>query len=286
MNVSQEQTPGGSQSLLDKVEGFFRKRIVAVFFARKQLNGPPDFRIGSGFLFSASGIPFIVTAAHHLERLNRWRKHSSWLGAAISFPNGPSSMQEYPLPSDLLDAAITPKDIDLFDVACIPCADSIADAAHLHDLKQIGPYFYSPSDNLRKRVLIGFNSTTSRLRIDEGLYLPTGNHHRITLGSSTFRIQSLHPTSLGEPPRLKSDVLGNDVASLAGLSGGLVIDLVADVGYQWIGVQSCQFPDSPESPIEYVKFTDARVVVDELTSVISQLAREMQDGDYRLPPEN
>ncbi|QDU29565.1 Alpha/beta hydrolase family protein [Anatilimnocola aggregata] len=266
-----------SRSFAEVISGFksyMRNRLCGIVYAESNGQKKPRFEIGSGFVIEARGLYVLVTAGHVFERIARLHQDDRLIGVSLVVPSGPRSVAELSLyPEDLATAWYSLSSD--FDIAFMCISPDLA-----QHLKTAG--FWAVRRDLpdslnatpAKRVLVGYGADGAHIHDEEVLFVVENNAVRprikSQLGAVPFKMVGLKDSASEDGVNFHAIPESEDVPTLAGLSGGIVIDVFVNQpirNYAWVGVQSSQ----------HTKVKDGREVVTKVKFTSSAAVAEMAD---------
>ena len=264
------KTPKSLAEFTDALKSYMRNQVCGIVFAESNGDKRPSFEIGSGFIIEAEGLYVLVTAGHVMQKLDEIRKKGRLIGASLIVPSGPKSMAELSLfDSDLATAKYSESlNLDIAFMCIAPDLVNELRTAGLNLVKRdcIGP----PNAKRAKRILVGFGADGARLH-DEEMFVTVENNsirprYRTSLGALPFKLIGLRDWTTDDDINFHARPESEETKSLAGMSGGVVIDLfdhAAIRDYALVGVQSTQHTVSKRGleVVTKVKFTSGPVVL-------------------------
>lgn len=264
-------TPASLSDFVDVFKSYMRNRLCGIVFAESKGDKKPHFEIGSGFVIEAEGMYVLVTAGHIFKKIAELQDRGCLIGVSLVVPSGPRSVAELSLfPEDLATAKFsTSLDFDVAFMCISPDLVQHLKTAGLFVIKRdfVGP----PGAKRAKRVLVGYGADGAHLHDEEILVTIENNslrpRYRTSLGAVPFKVVGLRDTTTDEGVNYQAIPEADDTPTLAGLSGGVVIDVFTNTpirDYAWVGVQSTQHAVVRQGKeiVTKVKFTSAAAVAE------------------------
>jgi len=263
--------PASLAEFIDGFKSYMRNRVCGIVFAESNGGQRPNFEIGSGFVIESQGLFVFVTAGHVMQRIDELQQKSRLIGVSIVVPSGPKSVAELSLfESDLAFAKYsTSLDCDVGFMCIAPDLVNELHTAGLNLVKRdcLGP----PNAKRAKRILVGYGADGARV-YDEEVFVTIENNrlrprYRTSLGALPFKLAGLIDSTTEDGVNFHARPEAEATETLAGMSGGVVVDLFANKAirdYAFVGVQSTQHTiiKQGREVVTKVKFTSAKVVLE------------------------
>jgi hypothetical protein len=276
------------RSLAELVAGFksyMRNRLCGIVFAESKGQKKPHFEIGSGFVIEAEGLYVLVTAGHIFEKIAQLHEGDRLIGASLVVPSGPRSVAELSLfPEDLATARYCPS--SEFDVVFMCISPDLVQHLRTAGLVAVKRALVDPpSTKQAKRVLVGYGADGAHLH-DQEIFCTVENNVirpriKTQLGAVPFKIVGLRDSTTDDGVNFRAVPEVDDIPTLAGLSGGVVVDVFVNEpirNYAWIGVQSTQHTvvKHGEEVVTQVKFTSATAVAEMADNYATEFLADLE----------
>lgn len=176
----------------------------------------------------------------------------------------------------------------------VNCAMQPAEVDLVNELNTAGlnlvkrDYLGPPNAKRAKRILVGYGAEGARVH-DEEVFVTLENNrlrprYKTSLGALPFKLVGLIDSTTEDGVNFHARPEADDTETLAGMSGGVVIDLFTNKAirdYAFVGVQSTQHTINKRGRefVTKVKFTSAEIVLemaDEFAAEVLETLRQNQ----------
>ena len=269
-------------------EHFVSRLLGIVYTKQRQGERPERHSIASGFILLVGDYYLVVTAGHTIQQIGDWYAEGYMLKASFIVPTHNSQIVEIPWPDELYDLMVHWNDENgLLDVGVVPIPDSLKQQIYIHDLQPIDrSSVWNVDDFTALRLIVGFSGKHLVVNEVEQFGILEGGRWKPILKAELSKVSTrvCYITSVCsvESTLIRSQATRDDTPSVAGMSGGMVIDLPfgkSFTDYKWVGIQSSEtkIARRGNEVVTSVSVVDSRAVLHLLDKFVKELEDDFDE---------